>query len=86
MSAHIAAVAHEKNCTPAQLALAWLLARDHDLVPIPGTRRTARLAENLGALNVKLSDADVKRLSDAIPVGAAAGTRYPEAQMASLYI
>src|SRR4029079_5418054 len=79
----IVAVAREKNCTPAQLALAWLLARDPGLVPIPGTRRTARLAENLGALNMKLSDADVKRLSDAIPVGAAAGTRYPEAQMAS---
>jgi len=83
---HIAAVAREKNCTPAQLALAWLLARDPGLVPIPGTRRPARLAENLGALAVKLSAADVKRLSDAIPVGAAAGTRYPEAQMASLYI
>ncbi|HVG50478.1 MAG TPA: aldo/keto reductase [Xanthobacteraceae bacterium] len=82
----ITTVAKEKGCTPAQLALAWLLARGNDIIPIPGTRRKDRLAENLGALNVKLSDADVKRLSDAIPVGAAAGTRYPEAQLASLYI
>ncbi|MGZ5854785.1 MAG: aldo/keto reductase, partial [Xanthobacteraceae bacterium] len=81
-----AAIAKEKNCTPAQLALAWLLARGKDIIPIPGTRRIDRLAENLGALNVKLSDADMKRLSDTIPVGAAAGTRYPEPQMASVYV
>ena len=81
-----AAIAKEKNCTPAQLALAWLLARGNDIIPIPGTRRTDRLAENLGALNVKLSEADVKRISETIPVGAAAGTRYPEPQMASVYV
>jgi aryl-alcohol dehydrogenase-like predicted oxidoreductase len=84
--AHVKALAAEKKCTPAQVALAWLLARGNDIIPIPGTRRKDRLAENLGALNVKLSDAEVKRLSDAIPVGAAAGTRYPEPMMSSLYI
>jgi aryl-alcohol dehydrogenase-like predicted oxidoreductase len=82
----IAAIAREKNCTPAQLALAWLLARGEDVIPIPGTRRKDRLAENLGALSVRLSAADVARISNAIPVGAAAGTRYTEAMMASVYV
>ena len=82
----IEAIAAEKKCTPGQLVLAWLLAQGDDIVPIPGTKRKERMLENIGALSVKLSDADVKRISDAIPAGAAAGTRYPEPQMASLFL
>lgn len=70
-------VAKEKNCTPGQLALAWLLAQGKDIVPIPGTRRTERLKENLGALDVTLSAADLRTLDKIMPIGAAAGARYP---------
>ncbi len=80
------AIAKRKGCTPAQLALAWVLAQGDDVIPIPGTKRKDRLAENLGALNVKLSAAEVAEISSAVPPGAAKGTRYPEGQMASLYI
>jgi aryl-alcohol dehydrogenase-like predicted oxidoreductase len=79
-------IASEKNCTCGQLALAWLLAQGRDVIPIPGTKRKARLIENIGALSVALTDDDVARISAAIPVGAAAGLRYPEAQMKSLYL
>jgi aryl-alcohol dehydrogenase-like predicted oxidoreductase len=82
----IEAMAREKGCTSGQLALAWLLAQGKDVVAIPGTKRKERLMENIGALSVKLSDNDLARLSEAIPVGAAAGLRYPEAQMGSLYL
>jgi aryl-alcohol dehydrogenase-like predicted oxidoreductase len=81
----IEALAAEKGCTPAQLVLAWLLAQGRDIVPIPGTKRKARLDENLGALAVHLDARDVARIGEAIPVGAAAGTRYPEAQMKGVY-
>jgi aryl-alcohol dehydrogenase-like predicted oxidoreductase len=79
-------IAKEKGCTPAQLALAWLLARGEDVVPIPGTKRRERLEENLGALRVELSAEDVKRISEAVPAGVAAGTRYPEAAMKAVYL
>jgi aryl-alcohol dehydrogenase-like predicted oxidoreductase len=79
-------IARKKSCTPGQLALAWLLARGEDVVPIPGTKRPERLQENLGALAVTLSAAELAQISDAIPVGAAAGLRYPEAQMKSVYL
>ena len=82
----IDAMAKAKGCTPAQLALAWLLAQGPDLIPIPGTKRKERLEENLGALSVKLSKDDVAKLSAAFPVGAAAGTRYPEGQMKAVYV
>jgi aryl-alcohol dehydrogenase-like predicted oxidoreductase len=82
----IEAIAQRKGCTPGQLALAWLLAQGPDLIPIPGTKRRERLVENLGALAVSLSKSDVQEISDAIPAGAAAGTRYPEQQMKSLYL
>jgi aryl-alcohol dehydrogenase-like predicted oxidoreductase len=81
----IEAIAEEKGCTPAQLALAWLLAQGQDIVPIPGTKRKERVAENLGALKIKLSPEDVRRLTAAIPKGAASGLRYPESAMAALY-
>ena len=80
------AIAAEKGCTAAQLALAWLLAQGTDVIPIPGTKQVARLEENLGAMNVRLSPADIERISAAIPIGAAAGTRYPEGGMRGVYI
>jgi aryl-alcohol dehydrogenase-like predicted oxidoreductase len=82
----IEAIAARKGCTPGQLALAWLLAQGSDVIPIPGTKRKERLIENLGALAVSLSKSDVEEISNAIPAGAAAGTRYPEGQMKSLYL
>jgi aryl-alcohol dehydrogenase-like predicted oxidoreductase len=82
----IDAIAKEKNCTSGQLALAWLLAQGDDVIPIPGTKRKERLLENIGALRVDLSEADLARISDAIPLGAAAGSRYPEGQMKALYL
>jgi aryl-alcohol dehydrogenase-like predicted oxidoreductase len=82
----IEAIAGEKGCTPAQLCLAWLLAQGPDVIPIPGTKRVERLEENLGTLRVRLTNADVDRISSAIPLGAAAGTRYPEGGMRGVYI
>lgn len=74
-------LADEKGCTPAQLALAWLLARGPDIVPIPGTKQRRRLEENAGATDVVLTAGDVERIERAAPPGAAAGLRYPEAGM-----
>jgi aryl-alcohol dehydrogenase-like predicted oxidoreductase len=74
-------IASEKNCTPAQLALAWLLAQGEDIVPIPGTKRRERLEENLQAIEIKLSSDDLRRIDEAAPLGAASGARYPEAIM-----
>jgi len=72
----VEAMAKEKGCTTAQLALAWVLAQGDDIVPIPGTKHVKYLDENIGALDVKLSDADLKRLDAILPPGAAAGERY----------
>jgi aryl-alcohol dehydrogenase-like predicted oxidoreductase len=77
----IGEIAEEKKCTPAQLALAWLLAQGRDIVPIPGTKRRDRLEENLRALEIQLSEDDLRRIAEAAPVGVATGTRYPEALM-----
>ncbi len=77
-------LANRKGCTPAQLALAWVLAQGQDIVPIPGTRRRARLDENLDALQVELSAAELAGIDAVFPPGAAAGTRYPEAMMAAV--
>jgi aryl-alcohol dehydrogenase-like predicted oxidoreductase len=77
-------MAQEKGCTTAQLALAWVLAQGEDIVPIPGTRHIKYLDENIGALEVKLSQDDLRRLDEILPPGAAAGTRYPERGMASV--
>ncbi|MFF2317618.1 aldo/keto reductase [Arthrobacter sp. NPDC058097] len=70
-------LADEKQCSPAQLALAWLLAQGEHIVPIPGTKKRERLAENLGAADVELSAADLALLDQLAPAGAAAGARYP---------
>src|ERR1700750_2714531 len=77
----VEAIAEEKGCTPAQLCLAWLLAQGPDVIPIPGTKRIERLEENIGATRAHLTPADVERISATIPIGAAAGTRYPEGGM-----
>jgi len=77
----VQAMAREKGCTPAQLALAWVLARGEDIVPIPGTKQRRYLEENFGALEVRLSPEDLARIERALPPGAAAGSRYPEAAM-----
>jgi aryl-alcohol dehydrogenase-like predicted oxidoreductase len=86
LAQRIEAIAEEKDCTPAQLCLAWLLAQGPDVIPIPGTKRIERLEENLGAMQVHLTEADIERISTAIPIGAAAGTRYPEGGMRGVYI
>jgi aryl-alcohol dehydrogenase-like predicted oxidoreductase len=79
-------LAKEQGCTPGQLALAWLLAQGPDVIPIPGTKRRERLEENLKAASLRLDRGAVERIAAAIPSGAAAGTRYPEAQMKGVHI
>ena len=78
------ALAGEKGTTPAQLALAWLLTRGDDVVPIPGSRRIERLEENIAAAEIELSENELHRLELIAPVGAAAGMRYPEGMMQAL--
>jgi aryl-alcohol dehydrogenase-like predicted oxidoreductase len=80
--ARIESIAKEKNCTSGQLALAWLLARGEDIVPIPGTKRRKYLEENQGALSVNLSPSDLGRIEEIAAHGAASGQRYPEHMMA----
>jgi aryl-alcohol dehydrogenase-like predicted oxidoreductase len=77
-------MARDKGCTTAQLALAWVLAQGDDVVPIPGTKHVKYLEQNIGALDVKLSDEDLRRLDAILPPGAAAGERYHERGMATL--
>jgi aryl-alcohol dehydrogenase-like predicted oxidoreductase len=79
--AEVESIAREKNCQPAQLALAWVLAQGGDIVPIPGTKRRKYLEENVAALDVKLTADDLRRLSAVFPTGVASGTRYPEHMM-----
>jgi len=74
-------IAREKGCTPAQLALAWLLARGNDIVPIPGTKQRARLEENARAVGIALSKSDLARIDAVAPKGVAAGARYAETGM-----
>ena len=78
---HIEQLARQKHCTPAQLALAWLLARGRDIVPIPGTKRREFLEENVGALEVQLSAEDLARIDAIAPRGVASGLRYAEGGM-----
>jgi aryl-alcohol dehydrogenase-like predicted oxidoreductase len=73
----VEALAKKKRCTPAQLALAWVLAQGADIVPIPGTKRRAYLEENVRALEVELTGEDRAQLDDIAPLGVAAGQRYP---------
>lgn len=81
---HIQALAREKNCTPAQLALAWTLAQGEDVVPMPGTKRRRYLEDNVGALEVVLTQEDLARIDRLLPKGVAAGDRYTAAGMADV--
>jgi len=81
---HVEELAREKGCTPAQLALAWVLHQGKDMVPLFGTSRRENLDANLGALEVELSAEELQRLDEVVPKGAAAGTRYPEPGMQSV--
>jgi aryl-alcohol dehydrogenase-like predicted oxidoreductase len=78
---HIEEIAAAKGCTPSQLALAWVMAKGRDVVPIPGTKRRRYLEENAAAVDVALTDDDMARIDEIAPQGVAAGTRYPEAAM-----
>jgi len=82
--AKVEEISREKGCTPAQLALAWLHAQGADVVPIPGTKRRARLEENVGALGVSLAPADLARIEAVAPKGFTAGPRYPEMAMRAI--
>ena len=77
----VQALAREKGCTPAQLALAWVSSRGDDVVPIPGTKRRARLEENAGAAEVELTARDLERIDEVAPKGIAAGERYAPEMM-----
>jgi aryl-alcohol dehydrogenase-like predicted oxidoreductase len=78
LAAHVRELAEEKGCTPAQLALAWVLSRGDDVVPIPGTKRRTYLEQNAAASEITLSEDELERLDEAFPPGAAAGQRYAD--------
>jgi aryl-alcohol dehydrogenase-like predicted oxidoreductase len=80
----VEALAREKGCTASQLALAWVMAQGRDVVPIPGTKRVKYLEENAAAMDVALTEDDLRRIQAVFPVGAASGTRYPEGGMKSV--
>ena len=75
---HIEELARAKGVTPSQLALAWVLHRGDDIVPIPGTKHVKYLEENAGALNVTLSEDELRRIDEIAPKGVAVGDRYPD--------
>lgn len=79
--ARVESIAREKNCTPGQLALAWLLAQGGDIIPIPGTKRRKYLEENVRALNVTVTPQDLRRIEEVAPKGVASGQRYPSTMM-----
>ncbi|QPC83420.1 aldo/keto reductase [Phototrophicus methaneseepsis] len=81
MVAFVEEMAAAKGCTPAQIALAWVMAQGEDIVPIPGTKRIKYLEQNVAALNVTLTPEDIAQLNEALPLGAAIGERYPEESM-----
>lgn len=77
-------LAAAKGCTPSQLALAWALAQGKDIVPIPGTKRTRYLDDNLGAVEVRLTPEELAQIDAILPPGAAAGPRYAEQAMKAI--
>lgn len=81
---HVEALAQRKGCTAAQVALAWVLSRGEDVVPIPGTKRRSYLDQNLGALDVVLTSGELREIDRIAPKGVAVGARYPEAAMPSV--
>ena len=78
------AMAQRKNCTPAQLPLAWVLAQGGDVVPIPGTKRRSYLGENVAALEIELTAEGLTEFDQVAPVGSTAGARFPESSMAAV--
>ena len=80
----IGELAKEKGCTPAQLALAWVLAQGEFIFPIPGTKHIRYLEENLGAINVQLSQNELEEIERIAPKDVASGSRYPEQAMVSV--
>jgi aryl-alcohol dehydrogenase-like predicted oxidoreductase len=78
-------LAKEKGCTPTQLCLAWLMAQGEDIIPIPGTTKLERLEENLGSLQVKLTDEEKKKIRKVCEEAEIHGGRYPEQMKASLF-
>jgi aryl-alcohol dehydrogenase-like predicted oxidoreductase len=82
----VEAIAADKECTVAQLSLAWLLAQGPDVIPIPGTKRIERVEENLAALDVHLTPDEIATIGESVPLGAAAGLRYPAGGMTGVYI
>ncbi len=82
----IETLAHEKNCTAVQLALSWVLAQGNDIVPIPGTKHRKYLEEDVGALDIQLSNEEIQQINEAVPIDATIGPRYPEAGMARVNI
>jgi aryl-alcohol dehydrogenase-like predicted oxidoreductase len=84
MIARIEQLAKERGCSAAQLALAWVLAKNENIVPIVGTKRRRYLEENLAAAELKLTPDDIRHLDETMPLGAAAGHRYPESQLANI--
>lgn len=81
----LAAIAEQKGCTTGQLTLAWLMKQGEDIIPIPGTKKIEYLEENLGALNVELSDSEDKEIRQAVENAEVHGGRYPKAMSASLF-
>jgi aryl-alcohol dehydrogenase-like predicted oxidoreductase len=77
-------IAAQNQYTPAQLALAWLLAKGEDIIPIPGTKRQSRLGENIDAIEIELTAEELQQIEEIAPIGIAAGTRYPEAIMGTV--
>ncbi len=77
----VRAIAQEKRCSAAQLALAWVLAKGDDIIPIPGTKRRKYLQDNIGAIDVRLTSEDLARIEEIVPPGSFTGSRYPEAMM-----
>jgi aryl-alcohol dehydrogenase-like predicted oxidoreductase len=84
--AHISQISKQNGCTPAQVAIAWVLAQGEDIIPIPGTKRVCYLEENIGALDVALNEEQFDRLNEVFSLGAAAGERYGAGQMKRLGI
>lgn len=80
----IKSVAHQKDCSPSQLAIAWVLAQGEDIITIPGTKRIKYLEENFAAENIHLTQEDLQSIGAIMPAGIASGTRYPERFMSSL--
>jgi aryl-alcohol dehydrogenase-like predicted oxidoreductase len=83
---HIEVLAKAKGATPAQIALAWVMAQGEDIVPIPGTKKRSRLEENLKAVDIALTPAELEEIDRVLPKGSTAGTRYPEQHMTAVNV